>query len=162
MAGGSVSRVKLDLVSLADDCKRQFGWRYWPTILDALEARLKRLPGATFSGRKRPAKGILGVFFCYALPALDREKGEFTEAAGTTRWYLYDLNRDAILEEPGEIVASIRSKPDTPRRCMTEQKTLIELRGKIEKHIKNTYLKRVDAPVGVEPRLRCWMELNDG
>ena len=126
-----------------------------------LEAHLKRLPGATFSGRKRPAKGVLGVFFCYALPALDREKGEFTEAAGTTRWYLYDLNRDAILEEPGEIVASIRSKPDTPRKCTTGEKTLVDIRAKVEKHIKNTYLKRVDAPVGVKPALRCWMELNE-
>ena len=81
-----------------------------------LEARLKRLPGAIFSGRKRPAKGVRGVFFCYALPALDKEAGEFTEEAGTTRWYLYDLDRDAILEEPGEIVASIRSKPETPRQ----------------------------------------------
>src|SRR5207244_1018065 len=31
----------------------------------ALDVRLKRLPGATFSGRKRPAKGARGVFFCY-------------------------------------------------------------------------------------------------
>ena len=129
-----------------------------------LEARLKGLPGATFSGRKRVAKGVRGVFFCYALPALDKQKNppEFTEEAGTTRWYLYDLDRDAILEEPGEIVASIRSKPETPRECTTEEKTLIELRGKIEKHIKNSYLKRVDAPVGVKPALRCWMELNEG
>jgi superfamily II DNA or RNA helicase len=127
-----------------------------------IESRLARLPGATFSGRKRPAKGARGVFFCYALPALDKEAGEFTEEAGTTRWYLYDLDRDAILEEPGEIVASIRSKPETPRNCTTEEKTLVELRGKIEKHIKNTYLKRVDAPVGVKPALRCWMELNEG
>ena len=125
-----------------------------------LEARLKRLPGATFSGRKRPAKGVRGVFFCYALPALDKEKGEFSEEAGTARWYLYDLDRDVIFEEPGDIVASIRSKPDTPRKCTTEEKTLVELRGKIEKHIKNSYLKRVDAPVGVKPALKCWMELN--
>ena len=32
----------------------------------------------------------------------------------------------------------------------------------VEKHIKNTYLKRVDAPVGVKPALKCWMELNEG
>jgi len=127
-----------------------------------LESRLKGLPGATFSGRKRPAKGARGVFFCYALPALDKEAGEFTEEAGTTRWYLYDLDREAILEEPGEIVASIRSEPETPRKCTTEEKTLVELRAKVEKHIKNTYLKRVDAPVGVKPALRCWMELNEG
>jgi hypothetical protein len=126
-----------------------------------LESRLRGLPGATFSGRVRPAKGVRGVFFCYALPALDKEAGEFTEEAGTTRWYLYDLERDAVRDEPGEIVASIRSKPETPRKCSTEQKTLIELRSKIEKHIKNTYLKRVDAPVGVKPALKCWMELNE-
>ncbi len=127
-----------------------------------LEPRLTRLPGATFSGRKRPTKGARGVFFCYALPALDKEAGEFTEEAGTTRWYLYDFDRDAILGEPGEIVASIRSKSDTPRKCTTQETTLVELRAKVEKHIKNTYLKRVDAPVGVKPALRCWMELNEG
>jgi superfamily II DNA or RNA helicase len=127
-----------------------------------LELRLTHLPGATFSGRQRPAKGACGVFFCYALPALDKEAGEFTEDAGTTRWYLYDLDRDAIVEEPGEIVARIRSKPDTPRTCTTDEKTLVALRTKVEKHIKNTYLKRVDAPVGVKPALRCWMELNEG
>ncbi len=128
----------------------------------ALEARLKLLPGAVFSGRQRLAKGVRGVFFCYSLPALDRLMNEFTEEAGTARWYLYDMDRDAILEEPGEIIASIRSKPETPRQCMTDEKTLIELRTKIEKHIKNTYLKRVDAPVGVKSTLRCWMELNEG
>jgi superfamily II DNA or RNA helicase len=128
----------------------------------SLEARLKLLPGATFSGRKRPAKGARGVFFCYTLPALDREAGEFTEEAGTTRWYLYDLDRDAILEEPAEVVGSIRSKPDTQRKCTTEEKSLIDLRSRVEKHIKNTYLKRVDAPLGVKPTLKCWMELNEG
>lgn len=127
-----------------------------------LDGRLKYLPGGIFSGRKRPSKGARGVFFCYALPGLDKEQGEFTEEAGITRWYLYDLDREAILEEPGEIVASIRSKPDTPRKCTTEQKALVELRAKLEKHIKNSYLKRIDAPVGVKPALRCWMELNEG
>jgi hypothetical protein len=127
-----------------------------------LELRLRRLPGTAFSGRKHASKGLRGIFFCYALPALDNETGEFTEAAGTTRWYLYDTTRDAILEEAGEIVASIRSKPETPRHCATAPRTLTEVRAKVEKHIKNSYLKRVDAPAGVKPALRCWMELNEG
>jgi len=127
-----------------------------------LESRLGQLPGATFSGRKRVHKGVRGVFFCYTLPALDKEADEFTEEAGTTRWYLCNLDRDVILEEPGEIVASIRSKPETPRKCTSEKVTLAQLRAKVEKHIKNTYLKRIDAPVGVRPALRCWMELNEG
>ncbi len=127
-----------------------------------LESRLRKFPGAIFSGRKRVTRGTVGVFFCYALPALDREAGEFTEEAGTTRWYLYDIGRDMILEDPGEIVFNIRSKPDTPRKCTNEEPELVDIRGKLEKHIKNTYLKRIDAPVGVKPALRCWMELNEG
>ncbi|OGA18435.1 MAG: hypothetical protein A3H32_19180 [Betaproteobacteria bacterium RIFCSPLOWO2_02_FULL_63_19] len=130
----------------------------------ALE-KIRILMGAEMTHRTR--KALLdavrsrGVFVCYALPALDREAGEFTEEAGTTRWYLCELDRDTVLEEPSDIVASIRSKPDTPRKCTTEEKTLVEIRAKVEKHIKNTYLKRVDAPVGVKPALRCWMELNE-
>ena len=127
-----------------------------------LETRLSNFPGAIFSGRKRHRKGAHGVFYCYALPALDKEKNEFTEDAGTTRWYLYDFDRKHILEEPGEIAGHIRTKPETPRRCTVEEKTLLVIRKQIEKHIKNSYMKRVDAPVGVKPRLCCWMELNEG
>jgi len=126
-----------------------------------LESRLRAFPGSIFSGRKKPAKGVHGVFFCYGLPALDKEKNEFTEEAGTTRWYLYDFGRDTILEDPGEIAVSIRSKVNTTRKCTAEHDSLMKYRTKIEKHIKNTYLKRVDAPLGVKPALRCWMELNE-
>ena len=126
-----------------------------------LAGRLNLLPGALFSGRKRLKKGSRGVFFCYSLPALDTQSKEFTEEAGRTGWYLVDLDRDEILEEPGEIVESIRSKPGTPRLCVQEETTLIDMRTRVEKHITNTYLKRVDAPVGVRPLLKCWMELND-
>ena len=100
------------------------------------------------------------MFFCYGLPALDNATGEFTDEAGATRWYLYDLDRDMTLEEPGEIVESIRSERQTPRNCTMEETALVRIRGKVETHIKNTYLKRVDAPVGVRPSLKCWMELN--
>jgi superfamily II DNA or RNA helicase len=127
-----------------------------------LETHLRNLPGAVFSGRQRLSKGARGVFFCYALPALDKEIGAFTEEAGTTRWYLYDFDRNVILEDAQEIIGSIRSKRDTPRVCTTAKQNLVDLRSKVEKHIKNTYLKRVDAPVGVKPRLQCWMELNEG
>ena len=125
-----------------------------------LEAKLDRLPGAVFSGRERPAKGIRGVFFCYSLPALDKEAGEFTEEAGLTRWYLYDLDRETILDDAGEIVGTIRSKPDTHRKRVMDEDDLSEVRRTIEKHITNTYLKQVDAPIGVKPKLKCWMELS--
>ena len=125
-----------------------------------LESELRGFPGAVFSGREKLAEGVVGVFFCYSLPALDKETGEFTEEAGTTGWYFYDLSAESILEEPGEIAESIRSAPDTSRRLIMEESKLIDIRDQIEKYVKNTYLKQIDAPIGVSPRLRCWMEIN--
>ena len=61
---------------------------------------------------------------------------------------------------PEEIIALIRSTPETPRSTEMAQKDLSEIRKKIEKHITNTYFKSVQAPVGVKPALKCWMELN--
>jgi superfamily II DNA or RNA helicase len=137
----------------------------YQALLDAspdLEDRIARLPGSVFSGREQAKRGLQGVFFCYGLPALDKDLGEFTEEAGTTRWYFFDPQREVVLDEPGDIVTSIRSSQDTPRRCRMDEEDLIRIRKTIEKYIKNTYLKRVDAPVGVKPVLRCWMELNGG
>ena len=126
-----------------------------------LAERLDGLPGSVFSGRRKLAKGARGVFFCYSLPALDAETGAFTLEAGPTRWYLYDVDDGSIVESPGDIVGSIRSKPNTPRRCTTERSTLKQVRDKVLRHVRDTYLKRVNAPMDApDPQLRCWMELN--
>ena len=126
-----------------------------------LAERLDGLPGSVFSGRRRLSKGARGVFFCYSLPALDADGGSFTLEAGPTRWYLYDLDEGTIAESPGQIIESIRSKPNTPRRCEMGRTTLKDLRDKVLRHVRDTYLKRVNAPIDApEPKLRCWMELN--
>ena len=126
-----------------------------------LAERLDGLPGSVFSGRRKFSEGASGVFFCYSLPALDADEGAFTLDAGPTRWYLHDLDADAIVESPGEIVESIRSKPNTPRRCEMGRTTLKDLRDKVCLYIRDSYLKRVNAPMDApEPALRCWMELN--
>lgn len=133
-----------------------------------LEERLNSFPNRIFSGKQSPKPDTKAVFFCYALPApsaQDRDgEGQdadrWTEEAGHTKWYLYDLADGGILDEPSEIIDLIRSTPDTPRRCLIEQEMLSEIRAKIDKHIKNTYLKKVQAPVGVKPILKAWMELS--
>jgi len=133
-----------------------------------LEAQIHALPGKVFSGKARVHEGTKAVFFCYAMPAPPRlgeeimeETGEsWTEEDGDTKWYMYDLADGQILEDPTKMVALIRSKPETPRRCLIEREALMEIRQKVEKHIKNTYLKKIQAPIGVKPKLKAWMELN--
>jgi hypothetical protein len=75
-------------------------------------------------------------------------------------WYLYDLESGKIVEEPARIAALIRSTPNTPRHCTFAKETLTDIRAKVERHIKNTYLKSVQAPLAVKPALKAWLELS--
>jgi superfamily II DNA or RNA helicase len=133
-----------------------------------LEIRLNELPGRVFSGKQHPTAGARAVFLCYMLPApgMAAHEGKqadpnvWSEENGTTAWYLYDLDTGNILEEPTEILKFVRCQPDTPRQRAVDDKTLAEIRKKVETHVKNTYLKRVQAPVGVKATLKCWMELS--
>jgi hypothetical protein len=121
-----------------------------------------------FSGKEHPATGARAVFFCFSLPGLDATRQEqgitdanaWTEEAGVTQWYLYDLETKKVVTEASEIIDLIRSTPDTPRHRSLEDKTLSEIRAAVEKEVKNTYFKRVQAPVGVKATLRAWMELS--
>jgi hypothetical protein len=133
-----------------------------------LEAQLNALPGKVFSGKAHPKEDSRAVFFCYALPAPPAKltgtetqtAADWTEEAGHTRWYLYDLATEKITDDPAEIIEAIQCQPDTPRRQTIEKQTLSEVRAKLEKHIKNTYLRQVVAPIGVKARLKAWMELS--
>jgi superfamily II DNA or RNA helicase len=125
-----------------------------------LEAHLDTLPGRVFSGKAHHQTGAQAVFFCYNLPAEDVTTHEWTDAAGRTAWYLFDFTKLKILEHPEEIHAFIKCQPDTPRRVEMTADALRTVRLKIETHIKNTYMKQMQAPVGVKPSLKCWMELN--
>lgn len=50
--------------------------------------------------------------------------------------------------------------PDTPRVCRQQPDSLVEIRKKLDKHLGRTYTRKVQAPVGVNPVLLTWMELN--
>lgn len=142
-----------------------------------LAERLKNLPGRVFSAKQHPQPGSRAVFFCYALPVPDKAPRD--ERAGTlfepenragsgwivdgsaVEWYCYDLATKAIETAPIPIAALIRSEPQTPRHCKMEQQTLSEVRAEVEKHIKNTYLRRANVPMTApKPLLKCWMELS--
>ncbi len=108
------------------------------------------------------------MFFCYALsaPSADtrQEAGTdvaaWSEEAGYTRWYLYDVNSKQVLEEASEIIGLIRSTPRTPLHRALPDKTLSQIRVEVENYIKNTYFQKVQAPVGVKAKLKAWMEIS--
>lgn len=140
----------------------------WQQLLNDdkdLEQRLNELPLRVFSGKAHPSPGAQAVFCCYSLPApesnaqSDSETVVWSEQAGYTRWYLYQLDKGEIIEEPAEISGVIRSTSATPRQRKLTDETLAEIRAKVERHIRNTYFKKMQPPQGVKAQLKAWMEI---
>jgi superfamily II DNA or RNA helicase len=135
-----------------------------------LDNQLSRLPNRIFSGKKLPDDSTRAVFFCYELPEMPKDSTPETpvETNGSdvdilqtvSRWYLYDLESEQIEEDPIKINEIIRCAHDTPRMCVQAQEALTEIRQKVEKYLKNGYLKRVQAPIGTRPILKAWMEIS--
>jgi len=126
----------------------------------ALESRLRSLPTRIFSGKETLNPACTGVFFCYARPAKELDTGEWTDEAGDVKWYLYEVESSEITDDANRIFKLIHCTSDLPRVCRQDQKTLVEIREKMDKHLNKTYLRKLQAPVGVKPSLLCWMELN--
>lgn len=131
-----------------------------------LEKKLNDMPFRIFSGKKQIPNTGQGIFFCYARPAYDSKVSKlngdeiWTLEAGDTHWYYYDIHSKKILEDSAEIFQCIRSAPDTKRVTEFSRETLLECKKEIDKHISSSYLKKVQAPAGVRPILRAWMELD--
>ncbi len=140
------------------------------TQFPELDSQLTKLPNRIFSGKKLPDSKTRAVFFCYELPEMPKDgtpetsvetNGNDLEILPTvSRWYLYNLETEQIEEDTIKINEIIRCSPDTPRFCVQSQETLVEIRQKIEKYLKNGYLKRVQAPIGTRPILKAWMEIS--
>ena len=73
---------------------------------------------------------------------------------------MFETATGNILEDTSDIITSVRCEPQEPRRCSADPETLKEIRTSVRKHIKNTYLKKIEAPVGVDIKLIAWMEIN--
>ena len=133
---------------------------------EGLEERLNGFPNGIFSGRKHIRKGSRAVFLCYARPAFDKALSEETgqdswsAEAGDVKWCLYDIDSEQILEDAPSITQFVRSEPNTPRKFELPQPKLSQVRNTVERHITQSYLRKVQAPVGVVPLLKAWMEMS--
>lgn len=115
-----------------------------------LHANLKFLPLRIFSGKRAESKGL---FCCYKFPPM--EKGKPQEV----RWYFRESVTGKILEGIENIYSKIQCSTDTLRATITTPEDLAEQRKEIEKYIKNTYLRALQAPQDYKPILICWMEV---
>lgn len=114
------------------------------------------LPSKMYSGKLRST--FNGFFFCYELP-IRKNSGEWSNGDGWYRWYLYDPDAKEIYENTHTAWKAIECEPSEPRLIHTDEKTFSSARKQVESYIKKNYMRAIQAPLGVRPRLVTWMEL---
>jgi Superfamily II DNA and RNA helicases len=121
------------------------------------EVEVSNLPKKMFSGKA--SANIKGYFFCYELP-IKKADGTWSNGNGMYRWYILDNSTGTVLQQAYEIWNAIKSEKDETRVFTVSESEFSEKRKAIEDYIKKSYMRVVQAPVGVKPRLVTWMRLN--
>ena len=114
------------------------------------------LPKKMFSGKVASTRK--GYFFCYELPT-KRADGTWSDGDGLYRWYMVDPNTSAVTDSVYEIWKAIECPREEPRVLSTTEETFASVRKIVDNHIKRSYMRAVQAPLGVKPRLVTWMQL---
>ena len=120
------------------------------------EDRLKDLPKKMYSGKTASTRN--GYFFCYELPTM-RADGTWSDGDGLYRWYLVDPKTDNVFDGVYDIWKAIQCNEEEHRRLETTEEDFTAVRKTVERHIKKSYMRAVQAPLGVKPRLVTWMQL---
>lgn len=121
------------------------------------ENEVTTLPKKMFSGRL--ASEIKGYFFCYELP-IKRLDGTWSSGDGMYRWYILDTETGSVLQQPFDIWNAIKCDCEESRVFTPTEQEFAEKRIRIEDYIKQSYMRTVQAPIGIKPRLVTWMQLN--
>ncbi|MFC1737755.1 helicase-related protein [Planctomycetota bacterium] len=113
-----------------------------------------------------------GLFACYRMPPVIGKAAENLievtkekydpegHPQGEVKWYFLDAETEEISELPEQTWTAVRCSPDTKRVIKKGVTKLAPARKAIEKHIKNTYLKDIQAPIGAKQTLLAWMEIS--
>jgi len=99
-----------------------------------------------------------GVFLAYQMPGLDPGK------SGPVKWYFFDRVTEKIHESDNDVAllhcwSAVRSAEGTERLETLEKDRLSDARKKVESHIRNGYLRAIQAPIGSRPTLLAWMDI---
>ena len=112
-----------------------------------------------------------GVFTCYRMPPIVGKAAqslmEYTQekfdpeahVQGEVKWYFRDDETGKISEMPENTWTAVRCSQGTERVVKQGVTKLSNARKAIERHIKNTYLRDIQAPIGAKPILLAWMEI---
>lgn len=119
------------------------------------EKEVSALPKKIYSGK---SSGCAGCFFCYELPT-KLANGEWSNGNGLYRWYLLDSKSGTISEQIYDIWNIIKCDTSEKRVLKISEDEFKTSRKTVEDYIKKSYMRAIQAPIGIKPRLVTWMEL---
>jgi superfamily II DNA/RNA helicase len=117
---------------------------------------VQSLPKKMYSGKFASTKK--GIFFCYELPT-KRVDGSWSQGDGIYRWYLLDEESGDVTEHTYEVWKAIKCKMTESRQLIIDEEHFSAMRKIMESYIKKSYMRAVQAPLGVKPRIVTWMQL---
>jgi hypothetical protein len=100
-----------------------------------------------------------GFFFCYELPVKYPNGDWAKNGDGFYKWYFLDPSNGDISEKAYSIWQMIKSENDTPRVLSVQNDDFAAVKKQIDAYISKSYMKAIQAPIGVKPRLSAWMQL---
>ena len=119
------------------------------------EKEVLALPKKIYSGKAASHKAC---FFCYELPT-KLANGEWSNGNGLYRWYLLEVNTGTISEQIYDIWNIIKCESSEKRVLTISEDEFKASRKTVEDYIKKSYMRAIQAPIGIKPRLVTWMEL---
>ncbi len=72
---------------------------------------------------------------------------------------MIDPDTSIITEQTYEIWKAIQCEPETSRLVNVSEEQFKNVRKSIEGYIRNGYLKAIQAPLTIKPKLVTWMQL---
>lgn len=120
------------------------------------EEYVQTLPKKMYSGKVASTRK--GFFFCYELPS-KRADGSWTDGDGLYRWYFIDPETGNVTDQTYEIWKAIQCGKEEARVLTINEEIFASVRKKMDAHLKKNYMRAVQAPVGVKPRLVTWIQL---
>lgn len=119
------------------------------------EKTVSKLPKKMFSGKFSENKGI---FFCYDLP-IKKADGSWSNGDGRTVWYIMDSETLEVTENTYQIWQKIKCEQSEERAVAMSADKFSEYKKKVESYINRTYMRSIQAPIGIKPKLITWMQL---
>lgn len=120
------------------------------------EDYVQTLPKKMYSGKANSE--MKGYFFCYELPT-KKPDGTWSKGNGIYRWYLLSENTGLITDQVYEIWNAIKCSETEPRELSVTEEQFTCAKKTMDAYIKKSYLKAIQAPLGIKPRLLTWIQV---